>query len=538
MAVLRDSFDGPALEPWTWKVLDTDPAWYSVDGKLNVVPPFDVDGGAGASFLATDIDINFGDILQVTFDPDSYPGDASAVFAAGITASWQNADDLPDPDLGPSLYLQLRLFASTTAGWRASFFTINFGVTGGYTSVDLGDFDPAVPTYRLLINADLIVAQRSADGIDWETLGSADQLRSLDYSAYLVVQFAGFSAPGAHPGLTMRYDDLLFGDPEDPGYYFLGLHPATAGVSGGALAHITPPRHSGDGLALRYAAFDMEAGIVEDGVLTDTPEIGAVLTSVAGIGAYSYDEQRLSPLDVRTGASARWMALPETFIAGVSWSPVEGDGSLLWLTAPGHDPVLDADYVYDNDRGQLHRSAVIFDGSGWMELAADDLSSRAATVVVVAVLGPGLGGEYGVIESASLDPTGGDDSAAGDVDPNAPTGFGLRYNHGTTVVFAGAPVMSYSGVSGPARPTVLALAVDAVAGKLMVVDGERSTRTFSTAGFGAFDIDLVLGRISTAADRRTNAVMDVLEIDYYDRSLTFPELEALVSDLCAAYGVL
>jgi len=54
---------------------------------------------------------------------------------------------------------------------------------------------------------------------------------------------------------------------------------------------------------------------------------------------------------------------------------------------------------------------------------------------------------------------------------------------------------------------------------------------------GSFDVDLVLGRIGSAEGESTNAVMDVLEVSYFDRALSFGELEELVAELDAAYGV-
>jgi hypothetical protein len=230
------------------------------------------------------------------------------------------------------------------------------------------------------------------------------------------------------------------------------------------------------------------------------------------------------------------VATADSYVVDSAWYPVEGDGSLFWATSPEHAPGLDEDYVYEHARGSLYRRAMVFDGSAWMQLSTAGLAITSVSLVVVAVLGPGQGAEYGVVESP-----GAATAISGDEQLEAVasrTGFGLRYSHGRTTVWAGAPLLGYDGQQEVLRPTVLALTVDAVSGRLLVVDKERTSRTFATAGLGVYDLGLMLGRIGSATDATTNAVMDVLEIDLFDRALSFGELEELVADLCAAYGVL
>lgn len=320
--------------------------------------------------------------------------------------------------------------------------------------------------------------------------------------------------------------------------FYITLAPAEASVGAGVLAKAAPVASDPDSpaVALRYAAFDMETPLVEDGVLTDTPANGALARSVAGVGLFEYSERLTDPLALATGATARWVPLEATYVPGVSWVPYEGSAAYQWLTSPEHAPVLDADYVYERDRDEVYRQAMIFNTSSWMTLSTDAFAP-SSTLVVVAVLNAGFGRHYGVLETkppaAVADPD----------DPNAPPlapdhfGFGLRYSHGTVQVWSGSPVISHEAAATFARPVVLAMSLDSASGRLLVADRNRSSRTFSTKGFGLDDVLLYLGREGGGFDKTTNAAMDLLEVLYFDRLLNFDELESLVTDLDAAYGV-
>lgn len=527
MGVLREGFDGPVLNFWTW---DLAPAsGFTVDGKLNISLTA---ASQTRLFKATNFDLALGDELRVKTDfPVIAPGAAlDHQYNIIYRLTWADATDAA----APPFVLTMSFYSKAAGNWGADILTTGNTGVGYVTSMPNFNAAGTLPWWRVRFTDELFLVDRSADAETWIVAGAGITNKlSLEYPADLeIIASTGASGSFAVP-MTIPVDDLLLGDPEDPGFYFLGLHPANAGVSGGLLLQASPPAGEGEGLALLRAAFDMETGIVEDGILTDTPEIGASARSVAGVGAYEYDDQVLDPVGLLTGAAGRWLASAATYTPGVAWYPVEGDGSLHWATDPAHAPGLDADYVYGHARGELYRSALVFDGSAWMQLSTSGLATTTVTVVVVAVLGPGQGGEYGVIESP------GSGAAAEDADAGVVlTGFGLRYNHGRTIVWAGAPVLGYDGQQEPLRPTVLALTVDTVSGRLLVIDRERSSRTFATEGLGTYDLGLMLGRIGQGTDASTNAVMDVLEIDLFDRALSFGELDELVADLCAAYGVL
>lgn len=530
MAVLRDSFDGPELVSWNWPVVTGFVAGWTIDGKLNITP----DAPSRYYGLeAQDVDITFGDELSFRIDLPAYAGGINNHYRADVALAW-DADDIATPEtfpLGSMVQLALTFSTQSGGGWAFAASGTGFQASGAVQNIS-GTYSAAMPYYRVKFTDVELLVERSADRLVWVTLGVLANARTLEYPGTLDLTVYN-SANAIVPGLTISFDDLLVGNPDDPGYYFLGLQTATTGVTGGLLSQVRPQVTS-EGLAQFAAAFDLELGMIEDGVLTDTPEIGALVTSVAGVGRFEIDDQILNPFEVATNATARWMAQEGTFIEGVSWIPTEGDGALVWATDAGYSPVLDTEYTYSSGRRSISRPVLSFDGTGWMELSADQLSSPAATLIVVTALGHGLGESYGIIESSSLTPG----STGDDAGELVATGFGLRYNHGTIQVFAGAPVMSYETNLEPGQPMVLALTVGATEGRLMVVDRERSTRTFSTENFGAFDVDLVLGRVGQGFSEATNAVMALFEVVYFERALGFDELEVVVSDLCAAYGVL
>lgn len=320
--------------------------------------------------------------------------------------------------------------------------------------------------------------------------------------------------------------------------FYLILQPAQAAVGSGLLAKSDPvvADPNAPAIELRYSAFDMETPLLEDGVATDTPANGALARSTAGVGVFEYSERLTDPAALVTGATARWLALPNTYLPGVSWVPYEGSAAYQWLTSPQNAPVLDNDYVYSRDREEIYRQAMIFDSSAWMTLSTDAYSPNS-TLIAVAVLGAGAGREYSILESDAPEPI------ADPNDPNAPPlppgyfGFGMRYSHGTVNLWSGGTILSHEAGDTFARPVILAMSLDPAQGKLTVADRNRSTRTFSTQGFGLDQVTLFLGRSGEGADKTTNAVMELLEVSYFDRALSFSELEAVITELDAAYGV-
>lgn len=402
-------------------------------------------------------------------------------------------------------------------------------------------YDPSMMLFtRMRETNGYLMWEYSQDGVSWTHQHTMlhDGLPMDNYQFGVSMYVA--SGTGGTPSLYTELSFLPTPPPGDAdGFYSVVLHNATAGVSAGLLGHAEPGSSGTPAapLPIVQAAFEMSIPMLEDGVLTDTPALGALVSTVAGVGAHDYNDQSTDPLAINTSATARWIAAdPNGFQPAVSWAPTQGDATLLWLTDGLTTPVYDPDYVYDHLDRQAYHPALVFDGGAYMQLNTPVTTVPAATLVVVAVLSAGLGAHYGVIESLATPVPPSSDPGA-DPLPPAPRSFGLRYSHGQVQVWAGAPVMTHDAVVTIARPVIMALTVDAIQGQLMVVDRTRSTRTFSTDGFGVYNAQLQLGRVGNAEDASTNAVMDVLEVLYYNRALPFGDLEALLADLDAAYGV-
>jgi hypothetical protein len=113
----------------------------------------------------------------------------------------------------------------------------------------------------------------------------------------------------------------------------------------------------------------------------------------------------------------------------------------------------------------------------------------------------------------------------------------VRYRQGTVEMWAGSTVVTHPVSLPQARVMVVGLAMDPKEGRLVVVDRNKSTRSFSTDGMSLFDVQLFLGRTGGDFDGGQTAYMDVLEVNYWDRSLSFDELADVVHTMDSLYGV-
>lgn len=281
-------------------------------------------------------------------------------------------------------------------------------------------------------------------------------------------------------------------------------------------------------LTQRYAGFEVDDYLVISGRPVAPGAAGARLAISAGTGTAIASELHPGPMDIVTGADARWLPADATYAgAGAPWAPAVG-GGVNWTADPNYAPYLDDGYAYDVRAGvTTPAAAMVFTGGSWMQLDTPNWSADAVTVVLVAVLRSGGGGYYGLIESSSIDEA-----------PDDPrTDFGLRYRRGTVEVYAGSKLASHAVRDEAGRATILALSLDSNEGRLMVVDRQISTRAFSTAGLNLYDLNLFLGRTGGAYDVTATAEMDVLELGLYGRALSFAQLADVAHDLDAVYGV-
>jgi hypothetical protein len=150
------------------------------------------------------------------------------------------------------------------------------------------------------------------------------------------------------------------------------------------------------------------------------------------------------------------------------------------------------------------------------------------------------GPSFGLFESYTppADPEGIAFPSATDEDaPERATDWGVRYRQGTMEMWAGSTVVTHPVSLPHARAVVVAVSMDPAVGKLVVVDRNKSTRSFSTDGFSLFDVQLFLGRTGGSFDAGQTAYMDVLEFNYWDHALSFDELADVVHTMDSLYGV-
>lgn len=310
-------------------------------------------------------------------------------------------------------------------------------------------------------------------------------------------------------------------------------------VSFGLTIYLPVPLVPPPVLLERYVGFDLQDYIVDAGVAIDLPSLAVFVETDVGLGAFSYDDQVPDPISIDTKADVRWLALADNYVAGSDWLPYAGDASIRWQTSLETSPYLDPDYSYDRFGQLVYRPAMVFDSGSWFKLSPVGWSITEVTIAMVAVLHGGFGGYYGIMESQVDVPAATSDGV--DDDPAnqqpLPADIGLRYRHGVIEVWAGSKVVEHRTSSTQARPVILVLTLSPTGGKLMVLDTTRSSRTFSTNNISSFDLNIFLGRTGASADQETNAVMDVLEMNYFSRSLDFAEIEELVTSLDACYGV-
>ena len=293
----------------------------------------------------------------------------------------------------------------------------------------------------------------------------------------------------------------------------------------------TPP------VTIHTNGFDIEDYVVVSGQPGAVPDCMVRMRSVSGVGPYIYSDVPPAPADVRMNSAARWLPTDASFSPdGLSWAASVGGGLVLTADIP---PYLDDFYSFQVRGGdEVALPAVIFDGDSSMRLRSGGWSAASFTFIIVAVMHQNPESNiFGILESYVAPPDPSTSDGSPDVlAPTPPTPWGVRWRQGQIELWAGDVVLSHQSFSLQSRPIVIGISIDAAQGNLLVCDRNKSTRSFSTAGYQINDIDVLVGATSSGLLEET-AYMDVLEFNYYDRALSFADLDNALHLLDSIYGV-
>lgn len=290
-------------------------------------------------------------------------------------------------------------------------------------------------------------------------------------------------------------------------------------------------------LTQHSSAFELEDYAIVYGYPAGRPPLQARAVTACGIGNWDYSGHNLAPLDVNLQAAARWLPTDSTFNPAAQWSPTIGEGP-NFIFDPTTAPYLDDGYSYASAGGEQNQPALIFSGDAWAELDDAGWSAQAFSFVMVAVMYPNTEGDsFGILESSTLNnpPILSDPTLPM---PDYPNDWGLRYRSGSVYFWAGASMLRHPIAFPQARAVLIGIALDGAEGKFIVKDANGlTTELFDAGGLNVFDLQLFLGRTGTAFDTGATAQMALLDLAYFDRSLTFEQLSEVTHLLNAVYGI-
>ena len=271
----------------------------------------------------------------------------------------------------------------------------------------------------------------------------------------------------------------------------------------------------------------LEYWIDERGIPRGYPPCGALYRVVGGTGVPQYTDVPPGADEVNLGCDCRWLPTEDSYTPDGLWRPQFG-GNLNWLGQPPDLPYLDEGYSHLVRGGdEVAHNAVVIDGDSWLALDSSGTAAGAFTIILVAVFRPNPeGAAYSILESNTLNVT----------DPSV-IDWALRDEAGTLRLRAGTIRAQHALVFPQSRAVFLALALDPVQAKLMVAGKTKTTVVGSTAGISVYDLQLYLGRPGGNLVKAMTAQMDVLDLAFYGRSLSFDELNDKLHLLDAVYGI-
>lgn len=250
---------------------------------------------------------------------------------------------------------------------------------------------------------------------------------------------------------------------------------------------------------------------------------------------YTYSEYQTGPFDGYTVTELAGFSVDDVALYKVEDLLADGNvivpgrSGLVWRALTGSRPVLRTKYDYWRTGGLIRNGAVTIEGG--QHYYTDDVnwSSSDVTVVVVAVLRDPVDEWYGVLETTSSDEQALDDP------------LGVRYSRtGVVSLWADQVLASIdlsTGYVRQAQPVVIALNVDmaTATATLLTLDTELRKATVSLPYRVNPGSRLLLGR--SPLGPQASAVMDVLEVAYFDTSMGPNDLARMMAGYDRIYGV-
>lgn len=250
---------------------------------------------------------------------------------------------------------------------------------------------------------------------------------------------------------------------------------------------------------------------------------------------YTYSEWLVDPADGYLVDELRAFNVGEVALYRVGDLLTDGKiilptrSDFILQTATGSTPMLREKFGYWRAGGRVRSQSISMERGQYYWTDDINWSSPEVTVIVVAVLRDPMNEWYSILETASPDSTVLADS------------FSLRYTRtGSLVLWSDQVLASMSlvtGTSRPAQPVVMGFNLDMVnnTATLLAVDAEVQQTTVLLPQRIDPTSRLWLGN-SPIGDQ-ASAVMDVLEVAYFDQQYSAGALNKLLAVYDRMYGV-
>lgn len=216
---------------------------------------------------------------------------------------------------------------------------------------------------------------------------------------------------------------------------------------------------------------------------------------------------------------------PRMRLFGISTANPSGRGS---VRQPGA-PYVAAQYAYQGRRVSMSRPAMVFTGKGMAHLEPQRPAFSDVTLAMVFVTHPTPYPWAGIYEASW-------------------EGFGepllLAYDHGhfDIEIAPRRQILRHRSIKSADSAMVVLLSFDTKAkeGRVVVLDDNRTSRTFSVDGLEFVSLTgmlAALGQGTLEKPWKWGAEMDLLELDIWNKGMDYAELEAKANLLALAYGV-
>jgi len=284
-------------------------------------------------------------------------------------------------------------------------------------------------------------------------------------------------------------------------------------------------------IPLHLLGYDVEPYHVVAGYPMAESDGGAVVVLDVGLNGHATLPTFPAPLEVDTGADARWLPTTDSYTSA-GWTDVGGGAQLLPPDAGSPQLLLGASYWRAG--GYVDSPMVSIDDGEWLQVDSPGWSATQLCMIVVAVLRPPTGDWYGVIESGDSGPDTVLDAATTPYLGLRYTGDGVLALHASTRLGA---IRLDGGHAGAPRPVIVGLAADLGAGTVRMIALDRTARLVGARLLSAHPLDaaLYVGRCPSGQD--TTASMEILEIDYWSAAADDHELLTRAANLDRIYGV-